>query len=226
MVAQLSGHKRPKNLAAYAVASTEQQHEINDILHNSSSKKNHLPNSSVSFGPLAMPHIPGQSPLQPLLSRRPQVQSRWKLHQLRLARCQFIATLRFLTFWTSPLDSMGYFQMQPWTDLSHSTLISTIIIMQQPIQQYPHSHTCKSSKLCTSPPSMSCRDLRELTGLEPNNIVFMNISMRVGARDGYLIKNFEQISMKVGAIFNCCWFSINKVVYVFIVQGCSEFIVF
>ena len=57
MVAQLSGHKRPENLPAYAVASTEQQHEMNDILLDPSSKINRLPNSSGSFGAIGnAPH--------------------------------------------------------------------------------------------------------------------------------------------------------------------------
>ena len=57
MVAQLSGHKRPENLAVYAVASTEQQHEMNDILQDPSSKINRLPNSSGSFGAIGnAPH--------------------------------------------------------------------------------------------------------------------------------------------------------------------------
>ena len=118
-------------------------------------KKIACPTHPAVLVPLAMPHIRGQSRLQPLLSRRPQVQSTWKLRRPRLARCRFLATTRFLTFWTSPLDSVRYFQMQPWKDLSHSTVISTVIIMEQPIQQYPHSHTCKSSKLCTGLPA--CR---------------------------------------------------------------------
>ena len=164
MVAQLSGHTRPENLAAYAVASTEQQHEMNDILQDPSYKKIACQTHPAVLVPLAMPHIWGQSRLQPLLSRWPQVQSTWKLRRPWLARCQFQATPRFLTFWTSPLDSMGYFQMQPWTDLSHSTLISTIIIMQQPIQQYPHSHTCKSSKLCTCVPA--CRVVTSVNSLD------------------------------------------------------------
>ena len=71
MVAQLSGRKRPENLAAYAVASTEQQHEMNDILQDPSSKKIACPTHPAVLVPMAMPHIRGQSRLQPLLSRRP-----------------------------------------------------------------------------------------------------------------------------------------------------------
>ena len=57
MVAQMSRHKRPENLAAYAVASTEQQHEMNDILQDPSSKNNRLPNSSGSCGAIGnVPH--------------------------------------------------------------------------------------------------------------------------------------------------------------------------
>ena len=119
----------------------------------------------------------------------------------------------------------GYFQMQPWTDLSHSTLITTIIIMKQPIQQYLYIHTCKSSKLCTGLPA--CRVVTSVNSLDWSLITlsFEYITARWSA--GWIHdKNFEQISMKVGAIFNCCWFAINKVVCVFIVQSCSEFIVF
>ena len=166
-----------------------------------------------------MPHIRGQSRLQPLLSRRPQVQSTWKMRRPRLAGCQFLATPRFLTFWTSPLDSVGYFQMQPWTDLSHSTLISTIIIMHQPIQQYPHSHTCKSSKLCTGLPAY--RVVTSVNSLDWSLITFSFwISLRVGARDGYTIKissrfrwKSEQFSIVVGSRYKkLCVFLLFRVV--------------
>ena len=67
---------------------------------------------------------------------------------------------------------------------------------------------------------MSCRDLRELTGLEPNNIVFLNISLCVGVRDGYTIKissrfrwKSEQFSIVVGSrLIKLCVFLLFRVV--------------